>query len=186
VRVGEADLRDIKEHGASIAHCPVANARLGHGIAPIVEALELGIAVGIGTDSVASNNRLDLLEEAHLAQAMQRARLQSVGPLPSDQLLQLTTIEGARILGMADEIGSLVAGKAADFCVLDLSSPNAVPVTNPVSALFHAARGSDVVMTVVAGQVLYEDGSFHTLDENALREQVQDIAGRLCNVKDAL
>ncbi|HEX6560059.1 MAG TPA: amidohydrolase family protein, partial [Longimicrobiales bacterium] len=95
VRVSADDVRDLAAAGASIAHCPIANARLGHGIAPVVEAMQSGVRVAIGTDSVASNNRLDLLEEAHVAQAVQRARLHSAGALPSQQLLEMVTIESA-------------------------------------------------------------------------------------------
>ncbi|HEX6559253.1 MAG TPA: amidohydrolase family protein, partial [Longimicrobiales bacterium] len=90
-----------------------------------------------------------------------------------------------RILGMASEIGSLEVGKAADFCVVDLAGANNVPVTDPLSALFHSARGSDVSLTVVAGQVLYQNGIVHTLDEAALGRQVDAIARRLCDVKEA-
>lgn len=183
VRVSGDDLRQIADAGATIAHCPVANARLGHGIAPIIEAMACGITVAIGTDSVASNNRVDMLEEARVAQALQRARLRSASALPSEQLLRLTTIEGARILGMADKIGTLEKGKAADFCVVALDTANAAPVPDPLSALFHAARASDVRMTAVGGRVLYAQGRVHTLDEEALRAQVTAIAARLCAAK---
>lgn len=179
VRASESDLRIIAESGATIAHCPVANARLGHGIAPIVEAIASGITVAIGTDSVASNNRLDMLEEARFAQAMQRARLQSASALPAADLLRMTTIEGARMLGRADDIGTLEKGKAADFCVVALDTAHAVPVADPLSALFQAARGTDVRVTAVAGRILYSDGCVHTLDENDLRTKVTAIAERL-------
>lgn len=184
VRLSQEDLQLIHGAGATIAHCPIANARLGHGIAPIVEALELGIPVAIGTDSVASNNRLDLLEEAHVAQALQRARLQSAAALASGDLLRMVTIEGARILGMAERIGSLETGKDADFCVIRLDTANSIPVTDPVSAIFHSARGADVAMTVVGGRVLYRDGRVTALDEPAIAQEVQAISARLCHARD--
>ncbi|MGQ0562609.1 MAG: amidohydrolase family protein [Gemmatimonadota bacterium] len=185
VRLSADDLRLLAEAGATIAHCPVANARLGHGIAPIVEALERGVRVAIGTDSVASNNRIDLLEEAHIAQALQRARLQSASVLPSEQLLRMVTIEAARALGMADRIGSLEPGKDADFCVLALDRAHTVPVAAPLDAVFHAARGVDVIMTVVAGRALYRDGRVATLDEVALGRSVQAMADRLSKARNA-
>lgn len=185
VRLSEHDLRTVAAAGASIAHCPVANARLGHGIAPVIEALQAGISVAIGTDSVASNNRLDMLEEAHLAQALQRARLQSASALTSDELLRMVTIDGARILGIADRVGSLEAGKDADFCAIRLDTAHSVPVSDPVSAVFHSARGSDVMLTVSGGRTLYADGRVHSLDEAALAQNLQSIGDRLCRAKAA-
>lgn len=184
VRISEDDVRTIADAGAAVAHCPIANARLGHGIAPVIEALQAGIPIAIGTDSVASNNRLDLLEEAHLAQALQRARLQSASALNSAELLRMVTIDSARILGIADRVGSLEIGKDADFCAIRLDTANTVPVTDPVSAVFHSARGSDVILTVSAGRTLYSDGHVHSLDEAALAQELQSIAGRLCRVRD--
>ncbi|HUP89261.1 MAG TPA: amidohydrolase family protein, partial [Longimicrobiales bacterium] len=174
VRVSADDLEDIQQSGSAIAHCPIANARLGHGNAPIVEALEKNIRVGIGTDSVASNNRLDLLEEARVAQIGQRARLQSASALPARQLLDITTRAGAEILGF--DVGALEAGKAADFCVVRLDGAHATPSPDPLNALFHAARGSDVSYTVVEGRVLFDGQQVLTLDENDLRERVNLIA----------
>ena len=184
VRISAEDLHDIAQAGASIAHCPVANGRLGHGIAPVVEAMDAGINVAIGTDSVASNNRIDVIEEAHIAQTLQRARLQSASALPSETLLRMTTIEPARILGMADDIGSLEPGKAADFCAIAVDRPHSVPVVDPVTAVFQSARGADVRLTAVAGRILYRDGRVGTLDEALLRAQVAAIAARLRQAKD--
>lgn len=185
VRLSDDDLDAIARSGSSIAHCPFANARLGHGTARVVEALARDIPVAIGTDSVASNNRLDLLEEAHVAQAMQRARLQSAAALPSETLLRLVTAEGARILGMADRVGSLEAGKDADFCVVRLDTANSIPVTDPLSALFHSARGSDVAMTAVKGRILFDGERVLTLDETALADRMRSMSERLCAAKDA-
>jgi len=185
-RISDDDIRAIADAGASIAHCPVANARLGHGVAPIVEAMSRGVRVAIGTDSVASNNRLDLLEEAHIAQIVQRARLHSSGVLPSAQLLALVTIEAARILGMDSEIGSLEEGKSADLCVIRMSGAHVIPVPEVTSAVFHSARGSDVALTVVAGKRVFENGCVQTLNENELSGRIAVIADRLCSVKAAL
>ena len=185
VRIDEDDLQLIADAGASIAHCPVANGRLGHGIAPIVEALEMGVRVAMGTDSVASNNRLDVIEEAHIAQTLQRARLRTASSLPSAQLLRMVTIDAAEILGLSNTIGTLEQGKSADLCVIDLSATNTVPVVDPVSAIFHSARGSDVVMTSVGGRVLYQDGEFFTLNVSELATGITAISGRLCAARDA-
>ncbi len=178
VQIDEEDIARIANRGCAIAHCPVANARLGHGVAPIIEARLAGVRVGLGTDSVASNNRLDLLEEARTAQIVQRARLRSSGALPGSELLRLVTIDGARALGLEQRIGSLERGKDADLCAVRLDAPHTVPAPDIENALFHEARGSDVVLTMVQGRVLF-DGQLHTLDQNDLADRVRGIAERL-------
>jgi 5-methylthioadenosine/S-adenosylhomocysteine deaminase len=184
VRVSQEDMRTIATSGATIAHCPIANARLGHGTAPMVEAIAAGITVGIGTDSVASNNRIDMLEEARFAQALQRARLESASAFAAEQLLRMVTIDSARILGLEHEIGSLEAGKAADFCVVAIDTAHTVPVSDPLATLFHAARGCDVLVTAVAGQLLYEKGRVTTLNQAGLGDQIKAIALRLSAAKE--
>lgn len=186
IRVNEKDLERIDRSDATVAHCPVANARLGHGIARVVEMREAGITVAIGTDSVASNNRIDLLEEARIAQALQRARLQSAGALPAADLLRMVTIDAARVLRMADRIGSLEVGKDADFCVVSLAAPHNVPAPDPLQALFHSARGSDVIMTAVRGEVLYERGRVTHFDAEALAHALHSSAERLSQVRRAV
>ena len=186
LRLDDDDLRRAADAGATIAHCPIANARLGHGIARVVEMREAGLSVGIGTDSVASNNRLDLLEEARTAQLLQRARLRSAGALPSTELLEMITIEAARILGVADRVGSLEVGKDADFCVVSLAQPHTVPGPDPVGTLFHSARGSDVMMTVVQGEVLYVGGTIIPFDVAAPRARLVPMGERLRAAREAV
>jgi 5-methylthioadenosine/S-adenosylhomocysteine deaminase len=179
LRFDDDDLRRAVASGATVAHCPIANARLGHGIARIVEMRAAGLNVAIGTDSVASNNRLDVLEEGRVAQLMQRARLQSASALSSQELLEMVTIDAARALGMEDVIGSLEVGKDADFCVLSLEQAHNVPAPDPVGAVFHSARGSDIIMTAVQGEMLYVGGSVIPFDVTALRKQMMAIGERL-------
>ena len=179
VRVNDDDIRRIADRGATIAHCPIANARLGHGIAPMVEARAAGITVGIGTDSVASNNRIDLLEEARVSQIVQRARLQSSGAFDSENLLRMVTIDGARALGIEHQVGSIEPGKDADLCAIRLDRPHIVPTTDITGALFHAARGSDVILTMVQGQTLYDGRQVMTLPETELCLQIRVIGERL-------
>jgi len=173
------DIRRLGDTGSSVAHCPVANARLGHGLAPYAELLAGNVRVGLGTDSVASNNRLDLLEEARTASVLHRARLARCDVLGPAELLRLCTIDGARALGLDGVVGTLEPGKDADLCAVSLAAPHVRPVHDPVAALFHAARGCDVVMTAVRGRVLYERGVLATLDPAALEPVVEDAAARV-------
>ena len=179
VLLDREDVRRLGDTGSAVAHCPVANARLGHGLAPYPELVAQNVRVGLGTDSVGSNNRLDLLEEARIASVLHRARAANCDVLGAGELLRLCTIEGARALGLEDAVGTLEPGKEADLCAVSLAAPHVRPVHDPVAAVFHAARGCDVVMTAVQGRVLYRDGRLATLDPAALEPAVEDAARRL-------
>jgi 5-methylthioadenosine/S-adenosylhomocysteine deaminase len=179
VDLDEEDIGRIAATGCSVAHCPVANAKLGHGLAPVGQLRAAGVTVGLGTDSVASNNRLDLLEEARCAALLRRAADRSHVALSAPELLRLCTIDGARALGLDDRIGTLEVGKDADLCAVKLDSPSATPIFDPVATLFHSARGSDVCLTVVAGEILFEAGEFHTVDLGAALRGLEAAAGRL-------
>jgi 5-methylthioadenosine/S-adenosylhomocysteine deaminase len=128
------DIRRVADTGSAVAHCPVANARLGHGLAPYPEIIEANVRVGLGTDSVGSNNRLDLLEEARIASILHRARVARPDVLSPDDLLKLVTIDGARALGLDGTIGTLEPGKAADLCAVSLAAPHVQPVHDPPAA----------------------------------------------------
>jgi 5-methylthioadenosine/S-adenosylhomocysteine deaminase len=179
VDVDEEDIERIAASGSSVAHCPVANARLGHGLAPVPALLDAGVPVGLGTDSVGSNNRLDLLEEARTASLLQRVAHRSWQILPPAALLRLCTLGGAEALGLGGTIGSLEPGKDADLCAVSLAGPHVRPVHDPLAALFHSARASDVVMTAVKGRILQREGRVLTLDADEVGGRVEDAASRL-------
>lgn len=185
VRVDATDIALIADSGSTVAHCPVANARLGHGTAPVVEMLERGAAVAIGSDSVASNNRIDMLEEARIAQLMQRARLGSPDALPPDRLLRLLTIDGARALGIDSLTGSIEPGKQADLCAVRITAPHTRPVHDPAATLTLSARGADVILTLVRGRTLYRDGRWLTLDPTGFSARLERSAVRLRDARDA-
>jgi cytosine/adenosine deaminase-related metal-dependent hydrolase len=159
VRLADGDIERIARSGSAVAHCPAANAKLGHGIAPIRELLDAGIRVGLGSDSVASNNRMDLLEEARLATLLQGARLSRHDAIAPAEALMLATLGGAETLGLGDRVGSLEAGKDADLAAFSLDTPRAIPLHDPEVAVLYALRGGDATFVTVAGRVLVRDGS---------------------------
>ncbi|HEY0994359.1 MAG TPA: amidohydrolase family protein [Gemmatimonadaceae bacterium] len=178
VRVGDADIARMRAAGAAVAHCPASNARLGHGIAPLREMLDAGLRVGLGSDSVASNNRMDLLEEARLAALFQGARTRRAHALPAGEAIALATLGGARALGLDDRIGTLEPGKEADLAAFALDRPHAVPVQEPEAAALHALRGTDAAFVAVAGEVRVRDRVLLGGDP-ALPARVQDAADRM-------
>lgn len=175
VHADERDIRSIADSGSAVAHCPVSNAKLGHGIAPLVAMLDAGIEVGLGSDSVASNNRMHLLEEARVAVLQQRARSGSPTALRPEQALRLATLGGARALRIADRVGSLERGKDADFAVFPLGA-SAIPVGDPAATAIFSLGGATASFVAVAGKPLVRDGQLIHSDPG-LRDRVV-TAGR--------
>src|SRR4030095_9831958 len=157
VRVDADDIASIARHDCAVAHCPASNAKLGPGIAPPRDFLRAGIRVGVGSDSVERNNRMDLLDETRLAILMQRARTGRFDVISATEALELATLGGARALGLESEIGSLHVGKSAALAAFPLATPRSAPVYDPASTLVFAASGVTANFVAVAGRVLVRD-----------------------------
>ncbi|MGH9907147.1 MAG: amidohydrolase family protein [Pyrinomonadaceae bacterium] len=182
IRVDETDLETLKEFEASIAHCPKSNAKLGHGRAPFAAFLDHGIDVGIGSDSVASNNTCDILEEARFATLMARSELAANPGLrvpDSTDAMHAASWGGARALGLQGQIGELRKGLEADFTAVSLGGTHHLPSYDPIDTLIFASSGRDVILTVVAGREVYRDGHVTTIDEERLRARMKEIATKL-------
>jgi 5-methylthioadenosine/S-adenosylhomocysteine deaminase len=176
VRVDEADVATIAEARCAVAHCPASNAKLGHGIAPLSTLLASRVSVGLGSDSVASNNRMDILEEARLATLFQRARINAPAAIPPSVALSLATIEGARALDLDGEIGSLEVGKAADLAAFPLDATG--PIYDPEAHAVLTLPGTKATLVTVAGRELVRNGSA-VAEEPTLADHVQRSADAL-------
>ncbi len=179
LRVDDEDLRLIAQSGSSVAHCPVANAKLGHGIAPVARMLEMGIDVALGSDSVAANNRMDLLEEARIACLMQRAALRSPAALPPQVVIEMATLTSARVLGLEERVGSLERGKDADLAAFSLESLRGQPVEDPCSALVFSLGGSRARLVTVRGRELVREGELVAHDAGLLAAEVVKVGREL-------
>ena len=182
VRVDEEDIRLMKESGSGVAHCPKSNAKLGHGRAPLAAMLEAGVNVGLGSDSVASNNVCDVLEESRFALLASRAAFESVGGgrmLDANDALRLLTHGGASAMNMRGVTGALEEGLEADLVAVRLGAAHQTPAYDPAAALVFSSSGRDVMLTVVAGREVFRDGRVTTLDEEDLRARLLDAALRL-------
>lgn len=155
VEVTERDIERIAANGARIAHCPKSNAKFGHGFAPFESFLDAGIAVGLGSDSVASNNLCDILEEARFASLAARNRSGSERFIGPREMLRVATLGGAEALGLNEIIGSLEAGKKADLAVISLDAAAQNPIGNVEAALVFSASGRDTIATYVNGEPIY-------------------------------
>jgi len=178
VRVDDADITTIARRGCSVAHCPASNAKFGHGVAPLLPMLAAGIPVGIGSDSVASNNRMDILDEARLAVLTHRAATRRHDAFGAHQALALATIGGARALGLDDHIGSLEVGKDADLAAFRIDIARTTPVGDPYSAAIFALPGRSAELVTVRGKVLVERGKCKEFDA-VLGERVKSAAEAL-------
>ncbi|MET8472675.1 amidohydrolase [Streptomyces sp. NPDC006422] len=169
------EIAAIARAGASVAHCPVSNLKLGCGIAPVPRLLSAGVTVGLGTDGAVSSNTLDVLGAVRQAALVHKAGGDPTA-VGAEQAVRMATVEGARALGLGDELGSLEAGKRADLIVLDLDRPHLTPRHDPYAMLAYAAHSSDVRDTVVGGRVLMRDRTLTTLDEGAVLADLEALA----------
>lgn len=176
------DFDILKERNVSVASCPISNAKLASGVADIPQMLQKGIRVGIGTDSVSSNNSLNFIEEIKAFALASKAAFGDPTAISPAQALTCATYNGALAQGRND-CGKLMEGFRADLIVLDIHRPHMRPVHQLVNNVVYSACGSDVVLTMVDGQVLYRDGEFLTIDiEETIaktEESVHRILGRL-------
>ncbi len=155
VLVSDPDIQRIASNGARVAHCPKSNAKFGHGYAPLEKMLDAGVAVGLGSDSVSSNNICDLFEESRFAALAARNREGSQRFINAREVIEIATIGGATALNLDSKIGTLDTGKEADIAVVSLSAIRQKPVYDIHSALVFATCASDVIMTIVAGREIY-------------------------------
>ena len=171
VHLNAVEIEMFARAGVHVAHCPVSNLKLASGIAPIKTMLEAGINVGIGTDGTASNNRLDMLTETRLAALLQKGVSGDAAALPAWQALEMATLNAAKALGWDRDIGSLVAGKAADMVAIDLSAIETQPCYDPASHLFYAAGREHVTHSWVNGELLLDNRVLTKLDEQELKSK---------------
>ncbi|MFG2967206.1 amidohydrolase [Streptomyces sp. NPDC048288] len=169
------EIAAIARTGTAVAHCPVSNLKLGCGIAPVPRLLGAGVTVGLGTDGAVSSNSLDVLGAVRQAALVHKAGGDPTA-VGAEQAVRMATIEGARALGLGDQLGSLEVGKRADLIVVDLGAPHLRPLHDPWSTLAYAAHSADVRDTVVDGRVLMRGRELLTLDERAV---LDDLAAAL-------
>lgn len=151
IDLDDADLEIIRQKRASVVHCPKSNAKLAHNIARVSEIKHTGVPLGLGTDSVASNNVIDMFEEMRAAIFQQRSRTGRLESLDAETVFRMATLGAAECLGLAQYVGSLDAGKRADFVVVDLNDPAVQPVYDPIEAMVYSASRHNVRATYVAG-----------------------------------
>lgn len=175
VQMNDEDVNLIKSYGVHVAHCPSSNLKLGSGVAPVSNMLNETINVGIGTDSAASNNRLDMFTEMRLAALLAKGSTGDASVVPACQALEMATINGAKALGLDDKIGSLEIGKLADLAAIRIADVETLPCFDPISHLVYVCGREHVSHVWVSGDLRYEkpvnqSGVFANIEPLELKE----------------
>lgn len=173
------DVALLAERDVGVSHCPTSNMKLGNGVAPVPSLLEAGIRVGLGTDSIMTNNNLDMFEEMRQASFLQKLARRDATVLPARSVLEMATRGSAEALGLGRQVGTIEVGKRADLILVDLRRPHCWPVYregggNVVEQLVYACNAGDVRTTIVEGRILMEDGLVLTLDS----AEIEDLVDR--------
>ena len=181
VHVNASEVALLAGAGASVAHCPKSNMKLGSGFAPLAAYRTAGINVGIGTDGPASNNTLDILDELRTATLLAKAVTGDASVLTSSDALRMATLDAAKAIGIADQVGSIETGKLADLTCIDLNRCNSQPVYDPISQVVYTARADQVSDVWVAGRHQLENGSLKHIDTDSLRLKSNEWQQRISN-----
>jgi 5-methylthioadenosine/S-adenosylhomocysteine deaminase len=169
------ELKTFAARKTGVVHCPESNQMLASGVAPIVDMIQAGMEVGLGTDGPAgSNNNLDMVEEMASAARLQKVMRGDPKAISAREVLRLATIGGAQVLGLADKIGTIERGKRADIVLIDLQQSRVQPVYSVESAIVYAASGSAVATTIVDGKILMRRGELLTVDEPAAMKKANE------------
>ena len=184
VHVSPEEIALLAKRKVKVAHCPESNMKLASGIAPVQAMLYQGLTVGIGTDGSASNNDVDMFSEMSTAAKLQKVRDLDPTALKAEAALQAATMGGAALLRAEAEIGSIKVGKKADLIMLDMNQPHLTPCYHPISHLVYAAKGGDVLHSVINGQIVMRDRQLTTLDETAIIAKMRKIGATVLQMHE--
>ena len=175
----DEEIKLFKENNLSIVSCPASNLKLASGIAPLSKYLKEDINVALGTDGPASNNSLDMFKEMYLAATLQKVTNQDASALPAFEVLKMATVNGAKAMGLNDA-DVLAVNKYADLIMIDLSKPNMQPLNNIVTNLVYAGSKDNIKLTMINGQILYEDGQYFLKEKvEEIYQKAEEISSRL-------
>lgn len=174
VQINDDDLALVEKTGAHVVHCPKSNLKLANGFCPVTQFQARGVNIALGTDSAASNNNLDMVEEMRTAALIAKGITDDSCALKAPEVLAMATINGANALGLGAEIGSLEIGKAADLISINLETLSASPVYDPIAQIVYASHASDITNVWVAGRQLLASGLLTTLDEASILQKTKD------------
>lgn len=168
VHLDNSDIKKLADTKTHAAHCPTSNCKLASGICRVPDLKKAGVNIGLGTDGAPCNNSNDMFQEMKLAGIIHKAVSYDPTLVPAEEVLEMATINGAKALGLENDIGSLIVGKKADFVAIDARSVRMQPWFSAVSAVVYSATGSDVDVVVIDGKIVVGGGKVLTMDEESI------------------
>lgn len=179
VWLSDKEIDVIKENEVNLSHNSASNMKLASGISPVSKLMESDVNVSLGTDGAASNNNLDMIEEMKIAALLQKVNTMDSTVLPAEKVFNMATINGAKALGLQDEIGTIETGKKADLVLVDMKTPHLTPFRHPMSHLVYAANGADVDTVICNGEILMQNKELIVLDEVEVIKLAEEAAEEL-------
>ncbi|MCR5584688.1 MAG: amidohydrolase [Lachnospiraceae bacterium] len=179
VQATDSDIEILKKHNVNVVTNPASNMKLGNGFAPVKKFVDAGVNVCLGTDGAASNNSLNMFHEMSLLALIHKGVYRNPQCISAQETFRIATINGAKALGLENEIGSLEVGKKADIAILDLNNPSLMPRNNLIAGLSYSANGSEVDTVIIDGKVTMEGRKLLTMDEQEIYARVNGIIERM-------
>lgn len=184
VHLSPNDIEILSRRNVAVAHNPGSNLKLASGVAPVPQLLEAGVTVSLGTDSAASNNNLDMLEEIRLAALIHKGVSGDPMVVPAYKALEMASREGAKSLFWEDEIGILKPGYKADLILLNMQKPHLCPLHDPAAHIVYAAQSSDIETVMINGEIIMENREMKNMDEEKIMHYAQKLAFTLTGGMD--
>ena len=179
IYLSDSDIEILKNKNVGIVHNPISNCKLASGICNIGKLHQNNISVGIGTDGSGSTTTLDMFEEMKLTAYLQKVNTLNPVAINAYDILKMVTIEGAKVLGLEDEIGTIEEGKKADLILIDMNKTHLYPINDIAANLVYSANGADVDTVIIDGNIVMENRKVNVIDENKLYEKISSICNRL-------
>lgn len=179
VHINDIDIEVLKKISGGIVYNPISNMKLGSGFSPVVKLRRNGINVALGTDGQGSTNTLDMFEEIKLTAYLQKGLNYNPTVIAAEDILKMATIEGAKVLGIDSEVGSLEVGKKADIIIVDVNKPHLCPLHDVYSALAYSVNGADVETTIIDGKIVMENRYVQNVNEQEIMNECERVKRRL-------
>lgn len=179
IYVSDSDIEILKKIRGGISHNPISNCKLSSGICDVVKLRKNGINIGLGTDGIGSTTTMDMFEEMKTAAYLQKVNTMEPSSISAYDILKMATIEGAKVLGLENEIGTLEPGKKADLIFIKTDKLHMCPATDVCANLVYSSNGADVESVMIDGKVIMQNRKMINLDEKQVMKQVKKIAKRL-------
>ena len=179
IYVSDSDIEILKNIKGGISHNPISNCKLSSGICDVVKLRNNGISIGLGTDGIGSTTTMDMFEEMKTAAYLQKVNTMEPSSISAYDILKMATIDGAKVLGMEDQIGSLEQGKKADMIFIKTDKLHLCPENDICANIVYSSNGADVETVMIDGKIIMQNRKMVNLDEKQVMKQVKKIAKRL-------